>query len=172
MVNKIMIESHRLIFRKYTDEDFNFLYSLLSDPEMVRYIGEGKTRGREGAKKFLHWIYGTYEVGSDKGLMVLESKGDNTPIGHAGLVQQKINGIEELEIGYWISRKHWGRGYATEAAKALLDYGLNHLQKERLISLIQPENKASKRIAKKIGMKLEKEIILGGQNVHVYSISR
>ncbi|KGX90160.1 GNAT family N-acetyltransferase [Pontibacillus marinus] len=168
----INLESNRLNFRKYKDHDFDFLFSLLSDPEMMRHIGEGKTRDRKGTKRFLDWIYNTYEIGTDKGLMVLEDKDDNTPIGHAGLVPQKIEGVEELEIGYWISREYWGKGYATEAAKSLLDYGQNHLQEERLISLIQRENKASKSIANKLGMRLEKEIKLNGQNVCVYSISR
>jgi RimJ/RimL family protein N-acetyltransferase len=168
---KVTIQAQRLKFRKYKDDDFDYLYSLFSDPEMVRYIGEGKTRDREGTRNFLEWIYSTYKVGPDMGLMVLVDKDDNNPIGHAGLVPQTIDGAEELEIGYWISRKHWGKGYATEAAKALRDYGRKNLGKERFIALIQPENVASKRVANKLGMNLEKEIILGGQNVHIYSIS-
>ncbi|MEI5908066.1 GNAT family N-acetyltransferase [Bacillus spongiae] len=166
------IISQRLQFRKYNEEDINFLFSLLSDPEMVRYIGEGKTRDKEGTKKFLDWIYSTYKVGTGLGLMVLEEKENNNPIGHAGLVPQTVDGAEELEIGYWISRKYWGKGYATEAAKSLMDYGYSNLGKRKFIALIQPDNEASKKVANKLEMKLEKKVILGGQSVHVHSISK
>lgn len=164
------IKSERLNFRKYNDDDFDYLFSLLSDPEMVRYIGEGKTRDREGTKDFLEWIYDTYNAGTDIGLMVLEDKESNQPIGHAGIVPQKISGVDELEIGYWISREHWGKGYATEAAKALRDYGRDHLGKERFIALIQPGNVVSIKVASKLGMNLENKVVLRGQNVHIYSI--
>ena len=163
------LHSERLLFRPYNDEDFEFLVSLLSDPEMVRFIGNGQTRDRNGAKKFLERIYTTYEGGPDRGLMVLMRKDDNIPIGHAGLVPQTIDGVEEMEIGYWIAREHWGQGYATEAAKALLDHGIRRFGKQRFISLIQPRNLASRQVANKIGMKIEKEIVLLGQDVYVYS---
>ena len=166
------IESARLIFRQYNDDDFEFLFSLLSDPEMVKYIGLGKTRDKEGTKKFLEWIYSTYKISSDMGLMVLVNKDDNIQIGHAGLIPQTVDGSDELEIGYWISRKHWQKGYATEAAITLRDYGRSQLGKDRFIALIQPDNLASKKVANKLGMRLEKEIVLGGRNVHVHSINR
>lgn len=164
------ITSERLLFRPYNDDDFDFLMSLLSDPEMVRFIGNGHTRDKSGGRSFLDWIYGTYKVCNNMGLMVLVRKEDKVPIGHAGLVPQTIDDIEEIEIGYWISREYWGQGYATEAARALRDYGNKQLGKQRFISLIQPGNYASQKVARKIGMNLEKKIVLGGQDVNVYSI--
>ncbi|RPF52055.1 ribosomal-protein-alanine N-acetyltransferase [Aquisalibacillus elongatus] len=166
------IKSERLNFRKYNEDDLDFLYLLLSDPDMVKHIGEGKTRDIEGTRQFLEWIYHTYRLSADLGLMVLQHKENNQPIGHAGLVPQTINGVAEIEIGYWIARKHWGKGYATEAAEALKDFGQNNLGKERFISLIQPENIASRKVASKIGMSLEKEIQLKGQDVQIYSTWR
>ncbi|WP_254846780.1 GNAT family N-acetyltransferase [Oceanobacillus sojae] len=74
-----------------------------------------------------------------------------------------------MEIGYWISRKYWGKGYATEAAEALLDYGNNQLDTQKFISLIQPDNISSQNVARKIGMELDKEIVLDGRNVNLYS---
>ncbi|MCA0983510.1 GNAT family N-acetyltransferase [Halobacillus yeomjeoni] len=168
----MQFETERINLRKYNDDDFDFLYSLLSNGEMVRHIGEGKTKDRKEAQNFLEWIYRTYQAGADRGLMVLERKDDHTPIGHAGLVPQFIDGVEELEIGYWVSRSHWGKGYATEAAKALKVHGLDHLGEDRLISLIQPNNIASKRVAGKIGMDFEKEVVSGGRRVEVYSICK
>ncbi|WP_082232781.1 GNAT family N-acetyltransferase [Halobacillus massiliensis] len=164
------LETERLNFRRYNDQDIDFLFHLLADSETVRYIGEGKTRDREGALNFLKKIYATYKLGPDTGLMIIEKKDDNIPIGHAGLIPQVVEGAEELEIGYWVSRDQWGNGYATEAARALKDYGVKQLEKQRMISLIQSGNTASKRVASKIGMELEKKIQLDGQNVEVYSV--
>lgn len=166
-----MITSDRLRFRRYTNEDFDFLMSLLSDPDVVRYIGNGNVRDKEGGQEFLNWIYRTYEFGEYYGLMVLVNKEDNSLIGHAGFVPQTIDGKEEIEIGYWIAKRYWGKGYATEAAKTLLDYGKAQLKLERFIALIQPANTASKKVAEKIGMTLEKEIVLKGQDVYLYSLS-
>lgn len=163
------IISERLLFRQYNDDDFNFLMSLLSDSEVVRFIGNGKTRDENKGKEFLEWIYSTYEVGEIMGLRLLVRKEDNALIGHAGIVPQTIDGMRELEIGYWISRKYWGKGYATEAAEALLDYGNNQLDTQKFISLIQPDNISSQNVARKIGMELDKEIILNRQKVNLYS---
>lgn len=161
--------TERLCFHPYQDTDFPFLMSLLSDPEVVRFIGNGKTRDSQGGRDFLDWIYCTYESGEGMGLMLLRNKEDATPIGHAGLVPQTIDGKKEIEIGYWIARQHWGKGYATEAAKALFAYGKRQLGFQRFIALIQPGNAASQRVAKKLGMEMEKHIVLNGQDVCVYA---
>nr|WP_290369231.1 GNAT family N-acetyltransferase [Bacillus sp. CECT 9360] len=155
-------------------EDIEEYTAQMSDTEylfpsrkMVQYIGNEQTKDSDGAKKFLDWIYSTYEAGPDMRLMVLVRKEENMPIGHVGLVPQLIDGEEEIEIGYWIVRDYWGKGYATEAAKAIRDHGINQLGKKRLITLIQPGNLASR----EVGMNCEKEIILTEQEVYVYSNS-
>ncbi|TWT06367.1 GNAT family N-acetyltransferase [Planococcus sp. CPCC 101016] len=166
------IQSDRLEFRSYTDEDFHFLWSLLADSEVVRYIGKGQTRDRSEALEFLYWIYRSYKENPQGGLRLLIRKEDGRRIGHAGLVYQNIEGIDELEVGYWIAKEFWGQGYAKEAAVALRDYGLHQLDRQRLISLIQPGNKASQKVAQHIGMSVEKEIVLSGKNVCVYAIEK
>lgn len=164
------IKTARLEFRKYQDEDFDFLCSLLSDPEVVRFIGNGQTRSREGALEFLYWIYRSYRENPELGLRLLIRSEDDVPIGHAGLVKQTIEGREELEIGYWIAKDYWGQGYAAEAAAALRDYGTEQLGNKRLISLIQPENLGSRKVAERTGLALEKEIRLSGKDVCVYAL--
>ncbi|EIT87110.1 acetyltransferase [Fictibacillus macauensis ZFHKF-1] len=163
------IQSDALLFRHYQDEDFDFLYSLVGNPEMVTYIGDGHPRDRIGAKKFLDWIYQTYNRSTHLGLMVLVRKEDGVSVGHAGIVPQIIHGVEEFEIGYWIAKEYWGKGYATEAALALRNYGEMHVQKQRFISLIQPANIASQKVAKKIGMILEKELTIGNRPVYLFA---
>ena len=163
------METERLLFRLYTDGDLDFLEMLLTNPNVMRYIGNGQTRDEEGLQKFRERIYSMYSRNPNYGLKVLVEKASNKRIGHGGLVPQMIDGKEEIEIGYWIAEEYWGKGFATEAAKALKDFGQNQLQLEKMIALIQKGNIASQRVVEKIGMKVEKEIQLDGKDVFVYS---
>lgn len=164
------IQTERLSFRKYRDDDFEFLRSLLANPEVVRFIGNGNTRNRDGALEFLYWIYRSYRETPEIGLRIMIAVDSGQRIGHAGLVSQQVEGKEEVEIGYWIAPEYWGRGYAKEAASAIRDHAIHQLGKKRLISLIQPENEASKKVARYVGMSLDKEIVMGGKDVCVYAL--
>ncbi len=163
------IETSRLLFRPYEDSDLEFLVSLVADKEMVRFIGNGQTKNREEAVSFFNRIQASYRVGQDLGLQVLVRKDDGIRIGHAGLVSQRIDGVEEIEIGYWIARDYWKNGYATEAALGLRDHGTKQLAIKRFISLIQPGNIASRQVAIKIGMTLWKQVVFSGHDVLVYA---
>ena len=99
-------------------------------------------------------------------------KSDGKLIGHAGLVPQNVDGKEEWEIGYWIAKEHWLQGYATEAAVALRDYAFDKLARERLVSLIHPDNKGSLKVAANCGMELEKKSLMSGGVACVYAIHR
>ncbi|KHE66894.1 GNAT family N-acetyltransferase [Halobacillus sp. BBL2006] len=162
--------SERLYFRPYKDDDFEFLMSMLSDREMVSFIGDGEPKDRDGGKDFLNWIYHTYKVDDDLGLKVLVRKEDNTPVGHAGLVPQNIGEKQEIEIGYWICRNYRNNGYATESARALRNYGNEKLNIQRLIALIQPGHLASEKVAERIGMEFEKKIKIEKQEVNLFSV--
>ena len=162
------METERLLFRPYTDDDLDFLKALLTNPNVMRYIGNGQTRDEEGLQKFRERIYSMYSRNPDFGLKIIVEKASNKLIGHAGLVPQMIDGKEEIEIGYWIAEEYWGRGFATEAARALKDLGKNQLKLAKMIALIQKGNIASQRVAEKTGMMIEKEIQLDGKDVFVY----
>ncbi|MSR60370.1 MAG: N-acetyltransferase [Planctomycetaceae bacterium] len=83
--------------------------------------------------------------------------------GYCGVFQYPDVGRQpETEIGYRLARPHWGRGYATEAARALRDYGFGTLSLARLIALIDPRNAASIRVAEKIGLRYEKDVMPEG----------
>lgn len=164
--------SQRLIFRLYEQGDMDFLYSMLSDSQMMKYIGNGNTRNREESHAFLERIQSHYKKNGEYGLKLLIRKTDGVPVGHAGIIPQQIDGEDELEIGYWIAKEFWGNGYAIEAASVLLNRGIEQLGLTRLISLIQPENTRSIRIANKNGMYLEKEVILKGKEVSVYTYQK
>lgn len=165
-----MIETKRMILRDYNLDDFHFLNTLLKDPQMVKYIGNGKTKNETETKAFYDWIIASYDKHQDYGLKIIESKETGERIGHAGLVPQLINGEELIEIGYWISTNFWGQGFATEVAKALRDYGEKELDLHKMIALIQVDNLASQKVARNIGMVEEREIELKGKQVKIFTI--
>jgi ribosomal-protein-alanine N-acetyltransferase len=96
-------------------------------------------------------------------------------IGRCGLLPWTIDSQQEVEVAYTIAREYWGQGLATEAARAILNYGFEKLHLLRLICLIDPENIPSQRVAEKIGMRLEKRVDgIDGDNLPtlIYSVSR
>lgn len=166
----MMWNTKRLEIRSYKESDFDFLYSMLSDHKMMACIGNGKTKTESEALEFLHWIHTHEESDPDLGLKVLVEKESGERIGHAGLVPQQVDGKEEVEIGYWIITEFQGRGYAKEAAAFLLRYAREYRYEERYISLIQPDNTASVKIACSIGMQRSKKLFMKGVKVDVYTI--
>jgi len=167
-----VIETERLTFRKYKMDDLDFYYSMLADPEMMRYIGNGKTKNLGESKEKLNLIINNYMAYNGLGIMLACRKDDGALIGHVGFVPQKIDGTVQVELGYWIAQKYWGKGYGTEAAKAFLNYGLYTLGIDELISIIQKGNAPSINIARKIGMKFKKDIVYYSKNVAIYEITK
>lgn len=164
-----MLESERLILVNYTEDDISFLENLLSNPNIVRYIGNGEVRSREQAYKFFEWIIEHYKLNGNYGLKLLKDKVTGEKIGHAGLVPQIVEEEHYIEVGYWIEENYWGKGYASEVALALINHGLNELKLPKIISLIQKGNIASEKVAIKNGMKKEKEILLNEKIVSIYT---
>jgi RimJ/RimL family protein N-acetyltransferase len=101
---------------------------------------------------------------------MVERKDTGEPVGQAGLVKQRLDGKDEWEIGYWMKKACWGKGYASEAAATFRDFAIRDLRLDRVISIIQPANLASIRVAVKIGMSLERHTIFQGIPVAVYSL--
>ncbi len=88
------------------------------------------------------------------------------------MVVQEVDAKTELEIGYMFLRKFWGNGFATEAASATRDYAFQRLGSKRVISLIDPANTRSIRVAEKVGMRLEKEVRKWDKLIHVYALKK
>ena len=102
--------------------------------------------------------------------MVLKDSGEL--IGDCGCTLQKVEGTNHVEVGYHVRRDLWGNGYATEAAKACIEYAFTKLGVDRVISLIRPENLQSIRVAEKNGLVCEKAIFRGGYVHGIYAKSK
>lgn len=166
------LESERLLLRRYQDEDFDFLYSLLKNPAVMRYVRGGLPKSRQQALEFLYWIYRSYREHPSHGLLLLMRKEDGVRIGHAGLVEQCVAGHAELEVGYWLAPEFQGSGYAKEAAALLCREAFKETTRNRLISLIQSGNGASCRVAEALGMEKREELELKGKKVCLYQLEK
>lgn len=165
----IVFETERLILRHMMLDDLEALFATLGDPMAMRYYPSAFLR--EDVTRWIEWCMKSYEE-NGYGLYAMMLKGTGTVIGDCGHARQEVEGRTEIEIGYHVQREHWRNGYATEAARGALAYGFETLRAKRLISLIRPENIPSRRVAEKMGMGIEKEILRQELRHFVYSIAR
>lgn len=152
------IETERLLLRRWQDKDLEPYARMCAHPEVMRFIGAGSTLNREQSEEQVsrfvrHWEERGF------GLWALEEKEGGAFVGFAGLSYQEDwpEGEHKTEVGWRLDRAFWGRGLATEAARASVDYGFENLRPERIISIIQPGNVASCRVAEKAGLTLQGE---------------
>jgi [ribosomal protein S5]-alanine N-acetyltransferase len=160
--------TQRLYLRRFHPEDVDALARILSDPETMRYYPAPLDRA--GVADWIQSNRTRYPNGHGLWAMILTSTGEL--IGDCGLVRQNVDGVDEFEIGYHVRRDLWGQGYASEAARACRDCGFAILKVDRLISLIRPENMASRRVAEKNGMTIWKEVIKANLLHYAYAIRR
>ena len=165
----MILETERLRLRRLTLDDVDLLLGIFSDPIAMRYYDS--TRDFEQTLGWIRWNLGMYEQ-YGHGMWAAFDREEDRFVGQIGLVVQEVEGETEIEIGYLLLRSCWGRGFATEAARACRDFGFRELQRDRLISLIDPRNEPSLRVASRLGMKFEREIEKWGKTVCVYSLAR
>ena len=158
------LETERLILRMFKDEDWRDLYSYYSDEVCMKYTyGRALTEGetwRTMASLLGHWQlrgYGPYAV--------LE-KSTGFVVGPVGLWYP--NDWPGPEIMWALSRKYWGKGYASESVRSVKKMAAEYLPEISLISLIHAENEASQNLAVATGAKFEKEIIFRGDKSYIY----
>jgi len=161
------LQTNRLLLREFRESDHDAYARIHGDPETMRYIGTGEPLDRKTAWRSLAFFLGHWQL-RGFGMWAVEDKATGEFIGRVGYYQP--DGWPGFELGWTIDRRHWGRGFATEAAKAALKVALPAFGRRHVISLIQPGNAASIRVAEKIGETFEREIDLDGKRVLVYGI--
>lgn len=168
-INQI-IETKRTLLRAFCLEDIERFAEICANPNVMRYIGDGKPVSRAViVAKMPEWI-ALYEK-QKYGLMALVMKDTEELIGFCGFIHQTVDGNEYIELGYRLEETYWGKGIATEAAMAVRDYAFHVLKIPMLISIINHQNDASKRVAKKIGMRLMKQTNFKNVLVDVFCLS-
>jgi len=153
----MILETQRLLLRHLNLDDLNDLYKLYQDPEIRRYFPDG-VRNFEETKEELEWHMNGIPNYPHLGLWATIHKGTGRFIGRCGLLPWEIDNILEVEIAYLLDKSFWHQGLATEAAQGILKYGFENLNLSRLICLIDPDNIASRKVAERVGMKLERRV--------------
>ena len=169
--NGIILETPRLLLRHQVPADLDALWALYRNPEITRFIPDAP-RTRDEAREELEWHMHGHPRFPELGLWATILKESGKFIGRCGLLPWTINGTQEVEVAYTLAQDYWGQGLATEAVKAILQYGFEQLHLPRLICVIDPEHIASQRVAEKIGMQLEVKMILDNLPTWIYSKSR
>ena len=163
----LKIETERLILRPFNLHDLDDFALICADPEVMRYIGNGKALEKETTKDLLVWIISQYEE-LGFGLLAVTLKKNNRLLGFCGFIKQVIDNETHIELGYRLDSAFWGQGIATEAAQAMKNYAFNQLNIAHLISIIHVDNMASKQVAQKVGLSHMKQTHFKGNLVDVF----
>lgn len=154
----IIAETERLTLRRLTVDDAEFVLALLTDPAWLRFIGDKGVRTLEDARSYIeNGPVAMYER-FGFGLYVTERKTDGVPMGMCGLI--KRDGLDDVDIGFAFLPAYWGRGYAFEAATAVLDYGRTVIGLARIVAITSPDNESSARLLEKLGLRFDRMIRL------------
>lgn len=167
---EIVIETERLALRKLTMDDLEGLHCILSDKEGMKYYPEAFDRNH--TKNWIQWNLDNYS-NYGFGLWAVVIKETNEFIGDCGMTMQNIHGNQVPEIGFHIDKRFWNKGYATEGAKACLQYAFDVLKQDEVFCYQKYTNIPSRRVAEKMGMKLREEYADEvNTKTSVYSIKR
>ena len=160
-----VLETERLILRRVTVEDSEFILELLNDPSWLRYIGDRGVRTLDEARDYIsQTLIAMYErLGF--GLYLTELKDESTPIGICGLI--KRDALEDVDIGFAFLPEFRGKGYAYEAALAVMQYGKRTFGLKRLVAITSPDNYVSARLLEKLGFNFERTIKLSADSADV-----
>jgi len=167
-----MIESGRLVLRRLTPDDAEFMRELVNDPDWLRFIGDRDVHTREEARDYLlRGPIASYER-NGFGLYAVELRERPGPIGICGLVKRE--GLEDVDLGFAFLPAHRSRGYAREAAVATLEHAWRDLGLERIVAIVSPGNDASIRLLEEVGMRYERDLRLPGEtsDVRLYALPR
>lgn len=145
-----MLETERLFLRPLDADDVEQVFAMRSDADVMRFIRAPQTR-RESAD-WIQMVSSRWETTGIGFCAVIEKSSDEF-VGWCGL--WRLKETDEIEIGYAVAKDFQGKGYATEAAAAVLGYGFETLRLKKIVAVARPENAASRRVMEKLGMRYD-----------------
>lgn len=168
-MQEVQLETDRLLLRMWRAEDFESYAKICADPEVMRYLVDGRPLARAEAWRQMAFLIGHWYL-RGYGYWAVEEKASRNLIGRIGFMNPE--GWPGFEIGWTLARECWGKGYATEGARRALEYAFTEMGCAHVISLIHPENQASIRVAERLGEALEGRTAPFEQLVLIYGINR
>lgn len=166
--HNLFIETDRLILRPFTEADIAGAYEMNLDVEVSKYTGDGGVVSYdEIARRIKEHVLADYQK-YGYGRLAVEVKGGDKFIGFAGL--KYLEDLKAVDLGYRFMSNYWGKGYATEAARALVDFGFKTLGLKELIAMTLPENQGSIRVLEKLHFNYDKQMMDEGDLVNLYRL--
>jgi RimJ/RimL family protein N-acetyltransferase len=165
----VTLETERLILRMFRLSDAEAYAAMCADPEVMKFLADGKPQNTFEAWRSMAFLVGHWQL-LGYGHFALEEKSTGRLVGRAGFLNPA--GWPGFEIGWTLAREFWGRGYATEGAQRALKYAFEDLDRDHVISLIDPKNTPSIRVAERLGEKVEGKTELFNREILIYGIDR
>lgn len=164
----ITLKTERLTMRPFTEADLDDYASMCADPEVMRFLG-GKTWTRMESWRHIATTLGHWQL-RGYGVWAVDRNDTGELVGRIGFINPE--GWPGFELGWTLARPAWGNGYATEAAARALKHAFTEMDRDHVISLIHPDNHASRAVAERLGEKFERTVEVLGDEVGVYGIHR
>ncbi len=166
--SNLIIETERLLIRPFSMDDIKPAYVMNLDAEVSKYTGDGGiVSKKEIERRIQEDVIGDYKK-YGFGRLAVELKGRNKFIGFTGL--KYLEYMDEVDLGYRFMKEYWGKGIATESARACVNLGFETLGLSKMIAMVLPENRGSIRVLEKLNFEYEKDIIENNQLAKVYSL--
>jgi ribosomal-protein-alanine N-acetyltransferase len=180
MFVEVKIKTKRLLIRTLSMSDLESVYSIVSDDDVLRFLPDDKM-SRAQFSGVLEWLIRCYAHNTEakiiKFTLAIALKDAGTLVGWCGLGPLEFE-QEKIELYYGLAKDFWGQGIATEAGRAMVDYGFNVIGLKEIVAVVSPENMASKRVIEKMGMSFVKQVaglpdqFINYENDLYYSLTR
>jgi RimJ/RimL family protein N-acetyltransferase len=164
------LETERLVLRPLTPDDAEFMLELLTDPSWLRFIGDRGVRTVEDARVYIqNGPMGMYER-HGFGPLAAVSRETGEAMGTCGLIRR--DGLDDVDIGYAFLPRFWGRGYAIEAARAVLASARDVPGLDRVVAITTPDNESSARLLERLGLRFERFVRIAddGEELRLFAI--
>ena len=154
------LSTERLLLRKIDTSDASFILRLLNEPSFIQFIGDKGVRSLDDARQYiLNGPVKSYQK-HGFGLYLVTLESDKTPMGMCGLLKRES--LQDVDIGFAFLPEFWNKGYALEAAAAVMIYGKDVLKLPRIVAITNKDNHASAKLLNKIGLHFDRFIALEG----------
>lgn len=163
------LTTDRLVIRRMSAADAEFMLLLLNEPSWLRFIGDRGVKTVEDAKNYIERGPVDMYARLGYGFCVVESRESARPMGVCGLAKRDY--LDGVDIGFAFLPQHWGHGYAYEAAAAVLQYAQGELGLTRVLATTRADNASSQKLLQKLGLRYERLIAHpeGDRDLHLYA---
>jgi len=149
-----VLETERLFLRKFTTDDATFMLGLLNEPSFLANIGDKGVKTVDEAVSYIQTGPMTSYQRFGFGIYLVELKESGAAIGLCGLI--KRDELPDIDVGFAFLPAYWSKGYAFEAASAVVDFGKREFGIQRIVAIARPDNSGSIRVLEKLGLRFDR----------------